>query len=474
MFREDYIRDMDRVGPDGEQLERLLERLNDEEEKTMKKRIFPTALLVAAVCAALGVTALAASPTVRDILSAAWGSFEPYRQTVEDVAAVDQGIRVKLSSVLADENGGMAVFEVTDLEGDRLDENTQADIYMASRRCLTGWSGEEKTLIYSVPLSAFGAEGVTWDEERMATVEFREFAPGQVELGRMDLPWDQITGETLRSKTVAVTEEDGYDAVESREKDDLAEGGYTWMCRYKKLEQDARRVLLPGQNPIDIGNEYVSVSSVGFDEEGAFHIQFELLGGARTYNRYGLSAWETTWPEGMMTFTKTLLMLEEGRYIDLCYPEFTPELWGQFRINGWDGVVYTAPHIPGSWTLEFPVPLTPVRQVEVPGGNEFCGISVDRLTFSVMGFGFEYHRLDPEGTVHPGWQPTFYLSDGRVVQFHKNVRGEGNRIYFPNETALDPAQVTAVAIGQWYIPVEEDTARPGYWLEAMPQAGLEG
>ncbi len=478
MFREDYIREMDRVGPDRKQLERLLEQINNEEERGMKKRIFPTVLLAAAVCAALGVTALAASPTLRDILSAAWGSFDPYRQTVEDVAVVDGGIRVKLSSVLADENGGKAVFEVTDLEGDRLDPETYGDIYRGGPDPLVGWDEEERTLVYSVRLSKDGGAGLEWDENRMVTAQFRQFRPGKVELEGVALPWDSLTGKSLDSKVVTVTGDEGYNAVTKWEASDWAEDGYSVQrsTRFIKTEED-HRVLIPGQTPMDLGSEYMTLSSMGFDEEGELHVQFELLNGARTYNKFGITPGWPVRPETMMSCTESVTVMDGGRYVDFCWHEVGPELLGKFRVEDWGARLYTAPHIDGEWTLEFPVPQTPVRQVEVPGGNEFCGVAVDGLTFSVMGFRFDYHHIDPAGTIHPCWQPTVYLSDGRAIQPRKGgAQGNEERdsLYFPYEEALDPTQVTALAIGQWYIPIEEDAAQSGHWLEAMPQITMEG
>lgn len=37
-----------------------------------------------------------------------------------------------------------------------------------------------------------------------------------------------------------------------------------------------RTVLIPGQTPADLGSEYLSLSSMGLDENGDFHIQVAL------------------------------------------------------------------------------------------------------------------------------------------------------------------------------------------------------
>ncbi len=64
---------------------------------TMKKRCLRTirnVCIAAALCALLAISALAASPTLREALAGALGSFAPYAQRIEG-EAVDQGIRAR-------------------------------------------------------------------------------------------------------------------------------------------------------------------------------------------------------------------------------------------------------------------------------------------------------------------------------------------------------------------------------------------
>jgi len=34
---------------------------------------------------------------------------------------------------------------------------------------------------------------------------------------------------------------------------------------------------------------------------------------------------------------------------------------------------------------------------------------------------------------------------------------------------IDSETVTAIAIGQWYVPIEDGAAQPGHWLAEAPQ-----
>lgn len=76
------------------------------------------ALIAAAACAMLAGTALAASPGLREALSAALGGFAPYAQEQEDKAYVIDGIEFRVKSVLADDFTVRSYVEARDVEGD--------------------------------------------------------------------------------------------------------------------------------------------------------------------------------------------------------------------------------------------------------------------------------------------------------------------------------------------------------------------
>ena len=91
------------------------------------RRPWRVCLTAAALCAALAVTAVAASPSLREALAHMLGGFEPYAQEVEGVAATDQGIQLRVVRVLADENGGTVYLEAEDLTGNRLSGDSVRD-----------------------------------------------------------------------------------------------------------------------------------------------------------------------------------------------------------------------------------------------------------------------------------------------------------------------------------------------------------
>ena len=105
-------------------------------------------LTAAALCAALVMTAVAASPSLREALAHMLGGFEPYAQEVEGASVMDQGIQMTVLSAVADSEDGRVYLELRDLEGDRLTEFTLLD-----ERATTGYyDPEERTLLVELRL----------------------------------------------------------------------------------------------------------------------------------------------------------------------------------------------------------------------------------------------------------------------------------------------------------------------------------
>lgn len=126
MFGDAYRKDMDAVVLDKGAKESILRAVL--EEKPGKRRVARTALLAAALCVALGMTALAVSPGLREALAEALGSFAPYSREVENLSVVDQGIELKVVSTLCDGNSAKVYLELRDLEGNRLSALTRCDL----------------------------------------------------------------------------------------------------------------------------------------------------------------------------------------------------------------------------------------------------------------------------------------------------------------------------------------------------------
>lgn len=131
MLEERYNKAMDRIVLPPDRLDAIIAVLDEPEttpgsERT--RRPLRTVLLAAAICLALAATSLAVSPSLREALLGALGSFAPYSRKVEGLSVVDQGIELKVVSTLCDGSSARLYLELRDLTGDRLDEFTQCDL----------------------------------------------------------------------------------------------------------------------------------------------------------------------------------------------------------------------------------------------------------------------------------------------------------------------------------------------------------
>jgi len=492
LFKEEYCRDMDRLGPDEGEMARLLSALEEGERRPAKGHLGRRLLVAALLAAALCTTALAASPTLRQALSEALGSFEPYSQKVEGVAVEDQGIRVELVAILADKDGGRAFFQVTDLEGGRLALPMGIEVNEHNMLLMpVAWAPEEESVLCMAYLTDYT---IDLEGDRETCIDLAGFGPGYTQLPAFDLPWEAVTTETLASQVVRVEKESGgcWSGV-SQKNPETGEPVEDWFRSASSLGAGEYRVLAPGQTPAELGNQWISLSSMGFDEEGIFHIQYKLEGGARFYG--ALKAFwphEIQWPEGVERYLEQAIPLEDGEYVDFRYPDVTPELLGQFRLSRWSGVVYTKPPIIGNWRLEFQVPSTPVRELkDETGANRFDGVILEELTLSVEGLCLNYRLEELGGADLGSCDATLYLTDGSAVRLGPRVSrtnlwqdaggavfpadrwtqaGEGDLLYggeyyFFYEEAIEPERVAGVAVNGWYIPIKGESIGPGYRLQ---------
>ncbi|MFQ8758496.1 MAG: hypothetical protein ACLSAF_02510 [Intestinimonas sp.] len=93
MFEEEYRKEMEAVGPDREQMERLLAAM--EQRDAGPGLLRRTILLVAAACAAVVMTVVASAPTLRDTLEEFLGALRPMRSLWRRRPAPRTGLRSK-------------------------------------------------------------------------------------------------------------------------------------------------------------------------------------------------------------------------------------------------------------------------------------------------------------------------------------------------------------------------------------------
>lgn len=495
MFREEYRREMEAISPTKAQMGRLLAAM--EEEKPMKKQMFRTGLLVAALCAALSVTALAVSPGLREALAEALGSFGPYSRTVEGVFAVDRGIEIRVVSALMDEDDGTAYLEVRDLEGDRLGEDMRVKMNVSGHwMAPIAYDEATKTALFAVDLLA------PINEIRMGRQEELVIACEAVMTGRIELPCEEVsqlvdgteygwekgtdipkalyTKETLKTRPLTEKEKEGH-------------ASNHW----------ATPVLLPEQTPADLGSPYFSLSSLGFDKNGVFHVQLALAQGYYLSNAYGLDLdlFPGYWPEDLgldRGLSRRCILLEGGRYVDMSFQEIGPEDMDKLPDATVTGVVYSQPPIWGEWRLSFPQVIQPVQEVLLGGAfGGVEGVGLEKVQLTAMSL-----RLTFSGADHPymgGQKLHLFCRDGSVLRLgnfgqtalYQNEAGEmadgytltyeqrfgtdgwkyrGERDSWSYPRAVEPEEVVGFSWGLWYVPLEGDAAGQGYWLPQMPEA----
>ena len=381
MFQSDYRREMDALNPGPEALERLDALLAGGGERERPRRRFGRRAAVAlALCAALGVTALAAGPTIQDALERALGSFRAYSQTLEGVQTVN-GVEIRLLEALTDGYSARVYYTLTDLEGGRFNEYT---------RVSAGIGAENLGAV-----ARRGSGSVTYDPDTDTLLVMEELVgadfgqPAALTVKTVDSAWREfyaVLPVTVPETPIRTTVVDG------------------------------RTVALPGQNTVAAPDnaDYV-VSTVGFDEEGRFHAlvtfdeqfrdltatAYPYVPGAEGMDRYpGESGW-VDWEK-----------VEHGE--DTITAGVTPEQVKYLEVSG----SYRGPEEPVELNATFSLEFQPVDAWQQEPGRAVDGVTVEKLHLSPLSLAVFYR--DGQGTVG---QVTLTRRDGVQVPLRLQIGG---------------------------------------------------
>lgn len=427
----------------------ILAAAKGEENVDKKQWTIRTGVIAAALCGVLAVSALAASPTLRQALDGLLGGFEPYAQQVEGISVTDQGIQMTVLRSVADSENGRVYLEIRDLEGDRLTDYTLLDDHIYTEY----YDPEERTLLLEVRVS-----GDMRDEDGNVTLSFSSVQGAE----QISAP---LPTELLDPDNVLAS----YECVDQGEKYITEPDGSESERYYLALE--------PDQTPMDLeGTDRIRLSSMGFDEKGHLHVQVALADGVEEGWIYVEHLRQGERYAGPGTQHRTVL--PDGKRVDLCqvpYLEsvFLPEDYqgAEARVEGY---VFTQPEVEGDWTLTFPLEVLPDRTVTI--GQVVNGLNVDTIRLTAMNLYLEGTWNTKSGSLF--CPVTLYLKDGTIRQTDRigmgHVGGMGQEDHsFTNQWTYDdpvePDQVTAIALGYWYIPLEGGTAQPGHWLQEFPK-----
>lgn len=414
----------------------------ERERKCYMRHKLRLAAVFTAAAVTLTTTALAAGPT---LLQAALGAFAPYAQSQEGTVIHD-GIQVKVLSALTDDLCAKVYLEVTDLTGDRLKNATISGKLKLTLEGENSWSEGCRTVDYdpdtkTALVCVERNTGVFLREEMESTVILNNLQPEYHRFSSEPLPVEAIPDRLLRTQRL--------DSGES--------------------------VLVPGQNPLELAEgDGVSISSMGFGDDGRLHFLSVFPQGARDSGHSILTVYSKTSSEKGGTFFREdfqdARFVENGRlYYDFSCSATLSDRENIDSITGVYGVYITSDPVEATW--ELPVTLRPVETVTSPLSGLIDHNTLKELHLSPLGVVLV--SSSPNYTQIGGYPLTVYLADGS--SFHPEAGIHGHQKDGPNmarwvfDRPTDVSSITGVALGCWMIPVENGVAGEGYWLAALPE-----
>lgn len=418
----------------------------------MKHKIRLAAALTAVTLAFTG-TALAAGPTLGEILQNTLGVYAPYAKPMKGTAE-DQGIRVTLVSALADSTQVKVYFELTDLMGrgrlalmdpEMMSSHLELDIPEDQKREGVGYSWGVKRLGYDPDTQTLLAV-----LERNNGVLLNEPA-GELRIGKLTsqryhfasddpVPVEKLTGSYLATQQLDTGE----------------------------------TVLVPGQSEIELpGAQGVVLSSMGFANDGQLHFLFRFPadstpklslshGVVSVYHQSGVP-YDLGHPS--VTFE------QDG----LCYHDVSvlasPADLGDFVFSQAYGMFGSdADDIEGKWVIPFT--LKQVEEYSSSLSGALGPVELKELRLSTLGVTVVTQALNDRIGGYPMWA---FFSDGSKTLLDHGFTGSGgyggpdlNRWNFA-QPIEDLSSLTGVSIGCWMIPVDSGVAGEGYWLPTLPE-----
>lgn len=483
---DSLLRDLARTGkdpaPEGFDA-RLEETL---EELPMKKnyvRIARSACVAAALCGTLTVSALAVSPAARDMLNKALGSFAPYTQTVQG-EAVDQDIRVRVVSAMADSVKATVYAEITDLSGKgRL---------ACAKQCGSFWLDvPEHDTGKGLSLGMSGGHKVAYDEKTQTLLYAYEAQYGE-------LPAEKSTGKLTMTKLVMESQKVSVEAPDEK----LLTGS---CLKTQKLE-GGETVLLPGQTKNDWKTDVgVTLSSLGYAKDGRIHFLFAFPEGIDPANSSALVLIRSkTDMDRELTYNDELREVpftRDGRnYLDYSV-EGKPEDREDVEFSSVDLYLDCGtPDIEGKWEISVNIPRVKETVSSLEGamasltetvsplsGKADNVVPLRELRMSPLGVIIE---ADPQESQWPEeWNVGAYMemamstalayfADGSKVKL-KEVPAMISpncpvqyRWEFP-EAVDDLNTIVGLSVGKWYLGVKNGVAGESCMLDEQPQVSVD-
>lgn len=431
------------------------------------RRVYRRGRMLAAGLAAalaLSVTAMAASPALRELLSRQLGGFEPLALVEDGQTVVDQGIEMRVVSAMTDSMATDIYVEARDLQGDRLvdgsidvwgrilqPEADQASKDRAEKGVITAYTFRQECVGYDpetkTALLHFGRYNNEQienpDSQQQLTVQVSNLQPRNYQV-EAAIPQELLTGETLKSRTL--------------------EGG--------------QLVLEPNQTPAKLDTDLASLSSFGFAQDGRLHLQLELPAQARQDASYLIATVQSKEAQSLdMSKDEDIekasqigrayngdtldpvIFTQDGKvYQDVSFPA-GPEALEDLILDQVYGIVNLAEPIEGDWELPVTVQLQQNTTIEV--NQKVDGALVQQLVVSPLslyltGNGHNYTRIPAVITLKDGTQITGQGKGAFVSPQLSTCRWQ-------LEQPVDWQQVESVRLNEsWIIPLKDGKAGQVY------------
>lgn len=450
MMEQEYRREMDRVELSPDQRARIVQAMVEEPPRKKRRRP-PMRLLAAAVlvCGALTTSALALSPTLRDYLAQALGSFTSYSQEPEGAVAVDDKVEVRVVSAVTDQYRMKIYIEVEDLTGERfMDEAIHLNasiprdwgrIGVIARPVLIAYDPEEHTALFEINQSGYPMSEKVEELELKAS----KITTGIYNYDTEALPEDLLSDQYLETMTL----------------------------------DNGDMVLVPEQTPAELeGTDMFRLSSLGFAPDGTLQAIFQLS------------------DEIVPTDEITVLGHDNGllfdAYVDGEHVGGDIHVYAPFAWNGkhYLGCGFEVPleykdrvtlskaggtlltqaafePLEGPWTISFPVENIPVKEIELTGA---IGEWAYPTTFAISPLGAVATGSYEVGSWGGGPFSVIYEDGTRFESFERR-----HGVFSPGELCvlgnweftepLDLDRAVAVEIWNWHIPLtgpEAGVVRP--------------
>lgn len=395
-MKDRYRHEMDLRRPRQEKLDELYEMIEGGTEMKHAKRLSGRAAAIL-VCATLAITAAAAAavPAVWEKLWEQLGDFAPYAQTIDGAVCRDQGIEVQVLSALSDDLEARFYLAVRDMEGDRLNEylTLEGQLENDAKRdpdaelprmsvSTVGGSSQFEFISYDpeAKTALFCASILYWKDEQPTQDAHLSLTGMTTQKGYLygGASCASVTGRILES--LPVEEQDQA----NQKIDHVSSLGYT------EADLPGLKVVLAAeQNPMPMeGTEDMWISSMGFADDGRFHIRLGFaegvaagsdgdslrgffsdlfLSGSTDKRQY---AHQITPVPGGLDILFPLIKLEDLELLQDCQARF----YGGYTRPGTE--------VQGAWDIDFQLEYHPSVTLDWTG--DLAGRQVRRVTVSPL------------------------------------------------------------------------------------------